>query len=366
MIHCAVATVLPRPVEHVHSPAAATDERQGQDIEILALRHQLSILQRQISKPRLTTADRAFLAALLRRLPRIRLRRLHLIVSPDTLLRWHRDLLRRRHANASRRKRPGRLPTRRAIQTLVLRLARENSGWGYRRIHGELAALGVNVAPSTVWEILKQHGIEPAPQRDRTAWATFLRDQAHAILACDFFTATTLSGTTYYIFAAIEHSTRRVRVLGATVHPTAAWITQIARNMVMDLQDAGATAKYLIRDRDSKFTAAFDAVLTREGIEILTTGIRIPRMNSIMERWVQTCRLELLDRTLIWNHGHLLHALHEFESFYNEHRPHRALHSAAPRRPLARPIIVPAQIDHLKVHRHDRLGGILHEYTHAA
>ena len=206
-------------------------------------------------------------------------------------------------------------------------MARENGSWGYRRIHGELAALGIIVAPSTVWEILKAHGIEPAPDRGRTTWAGFLRGQAHAIVACDFFTATTLTGATYYVFAAIEHSSRRVRVLGATTNPTGAWVTQIARNLVMDLQDAGATARYLIRDRDSKFTAALDAVFTGEGIEIVTTGIRVPRMNSIIERWVRTCRHELLDRTLIWNHAHLIHALREFESFYNHHRPHRTLHS---------------------------------------
>jgi putative transposase len=133
-----------------------------------------------------------------------------------------------------------------------------------------------------VWEILKQHGIEPAPARDRQTWAGFLRSQAHAILACDFFTTTALNGTTYYVFAVIEHATRRIRVLGVTAHPTAEWTTQIAKNLIMDLQDANATVKYLIRDRDSKFTRAFDAVFEAEGLEIITTGIRIPRMNSIM------------------------------------------------------------------------------------
>lgn len=256
------------------------------DIEILTLRHQLAILQRQIDRPRVTAADRAFLAALLHRLPRPTLRQLHLIVSPDTILRWHRDLIRRRHAKASRRKRSGRPPTRRSIQALVLRLARENFGWGYRRIHGELAALGITVAPSTVWEILKQHGIEPAPERDRQTWAAFLRSQAHAILACDFFTATALNGATVYVFAVIEHVNRRIRILSATAHPTAAWVTQVARNMVMDFQDAGATVTHLIRDCDSKYTRAFDAVFEAEGIEIVTTGVRVPRMNSIMERWV--------------------------------------------------------------------------------
>ncbi|MFE2070009.1 helix-turn-helix domain-containing protein [Streptomyces sp. NPDC059467] len=169
--------------------------------------------------------------------------------------------MRRGHADASRRKRPGRPPTRRSIQALVPRLARENSSWGYRRIHDELAALGIKVAPSTVWKILRAHGIEPAPERDRQTRATFLRGQAHAILACDFFTAATLNGATLYVFAVIEHANRRIRVLGATAHPTADRVTQAARNLVMDLQDAGATVRYLIRDRDSTFTRAFDAVL---------------------------------------------------------------------------------------------------------
>jgi len=147
------------------------------DIEILALRHQLASLQRQIERPRLSSTDRVFLAALLHHLPKVRLRRLKLIVSPDTLLRWHRDLIRRHHARISRRNRPGRPPTRRSVQVLVLRLARENSSWGYRRIHGELATLGITIAPSTVWEILRRHGIDPAPDRDHTTWAAFLHDQ---------------------------------------------------------------------------------------------------------------------------------------------------------------------------------------------
>jgi transposase InsO family protein len=336
------------------------------DVEILALRHQLTVLQRQIDKPRLAPPDRAFLAALLHRLPRSTLRQLHLIVSPDTVLRWHRDLLRHRHARASRPKRPGRPPTVRSIRVLVLRLGKENASWGYRRIHGELAALGITVAPSTVWEILNDAGIDPVPGRDRQTWSAFLHGQAHAILAADFFETRTLTGARLYVFAAIEHATRRVRILGATAHPTAAWTTQLARNLVMDLQDAGATAKYLIRDRDSRYTDAFDAVFHAEGIAIVKTGIRVPRMNAIMERWVRTCRSELLDRTLIVNRAHLLHALREYETFYNEHRPHRALHAAAPLRPLPQPIAKPGRTDDLDVRRRDRLGGVLHEYQHAA
>jgi len=343
-------------------PMSGTDK----DIEILALRHQLAILQRHVDTPRLTPPDRTFLAALLLRVPRPTLRRLHLIVSPDTILRWHRDLLRRRHARVSRRTRPGRPPTIRSIRALVLRLARENPSWGYRRIHGELAALGVTVAPSTVWEILRCNGIEPASRRDHLTWATFLHSQAHAILAADFFETRTLTGARLYVFAVIEHATRRIRILGATAHPTAAWTTQLARNLVMDLQDAGITMKYLIRDRDSRYTAAFDAVFADSGIAITKTGIRMPRMNAITERWVRTCRVELLDRTLIVNHNHLLHALREYERFYNDHRPHRTLHAAAPQRPLPSPITEPDRLRHLDIRRHDRLGGVLHEYQHAA
>ncbi|MET8116656.1 integrase core domain-containing protein [Streptomyces prasinus] len=336
------------------------------DIEILALRHQLLVLQRQVGKPRFTDTDRAVLAGLLHHLPIDKLRQLLLPVRPDTILRWHRDLLKRRHAAHCAHRRRGRPPTVRSIRALVLRLARENSSWGYRRIHGELATLGIKVAASTVWEILREHGIPPAPERESTTWADFLRSQADALLACDFFETRTLTGVRVYIFTVIEHATRRIRILGATAHPTADWVVQLGRNLAMDLEAAGSKARFLIRDRDSRFTQAFDAVLADAGLEVVISGIRMPRMNSIMERWVQTCRRELLDHTLIWNQRHLLHALREFESFYNRHRPHRALGQAAPLRSLPEPITEPGQITHLKIRRRDRLGGTLHEYHHAA
>jgi transposase InsO family protein len=212
----------------------------------------------------------------------------------------------------------------------VLRLARENSSWGYRRIHGELLVLGVKVAASTVWEILTDAGIDPAPQRTSPTWAAFLRSQAQAIIAADFFETSTLTGARLYVLAVIEHATRRVRVLGATAHPTTSWTAQLARNLVMDLQDAGVTVKHLIRDRDSRYPAAFDTVCEHEGIAIVKTGVRVPRMNAIMERWVRTCRAELLDRALIVNPAHLLHALREYEIFYNQHRTHRALDAQHP------------------------------------
>jgi putative transposase len=209
------------------------------------------------------------------------LHRVRLLVRADTVLRWHRELIAAHHAWISRPKRVGRRRTVRSIRLLVLRLARENSTWGYRRIHGELLALGIKVAASTVWEILKDASIDPAPQRSSQTWATFLRSQAEAILAADFFETVTLTGKPMYVLAVIEHATRRVRILGATAHPTAAWVTQVVRNLAMDLHDAGSRARFLIRDRDGKYPAMFDTILADAGIKVVP--VRVPRMNAIME-----------------------------------------------------------------------------------
>ena len=345
-------------------PASDRDK----DIEILALRHQITVLQRQLgtTRPRFSAGDRAFLAALLHRLPRDVLGRFRLLVQPDPVLRWHRDLLARRHAARSRPRHPGRPRTVRSVRLLVLRLARENPSWGYRCIHGELLVLGIKVAPSTVWEILRQAGIDPAPERTSTTWASFLRSQADALIACDFFETVTLTGARLFVLAAIEHASRRIRVLGVTAQPTGSWVVQAARNLVMDLEDADSRARFLIRDRDGKFPALFDAVLRDAGIAVVLSGIQMPRMNAVMERWVLTCRRELLDRTLIWNQRHLLHALREFEQFYNCHRPHQGIANARPLQALPPPP-PPTDVDAcLHIHRHDRLGGILHEYQHAA
>ncbi|MGW0203475.1 hypothetical protein [Nonomuraea sp. NPDC003201] len=200
---------------------------------------------------RFAPEDRAFLAVLLTPLPRDVLRRLRLLIRPDTVVRRHRDLVKRRHARACAPKRRGRRPTARSIRTLVLRLVRENPSWGYRRVHGELTTLGITIAPSTVWEILKREGIDPAADRASTTWAGFLRSQAEALLACDFIETVTLGGRRQYILAVIEHATRRIRVLGTTAHPAV------------------------------------------NCIQTVLTGIRMPRMNAIMERWVQSCRHEL-------------------------------------------------------------------------
>ena len=338
------------------------------DAEILALRHQLVVLQRQLGPRRVSlhASDRALLTALLHQPPRSVLTHLHLVVKPDTVLRWHRDLVARRHAERSRPKRTGRPRTVPSIRALVLRLVRENPGWGYRRVHGEPLVLGIKIAASTVWEILQDAGIDPAPEPGATTRAALLRSQADALLACDFFETITLSGARLYVFAVIEHATRRIRVPGVTAHPTASRVTQTARNLAMDLQDGGVRARFLIRDRDGKYPDLFDAVLADVGIEVVLTAIRVPRMNAVTERWVQTRRHELLDRTLIWNQTHLLHALREFEHFHNEHRPHQGIANARPLHPLPAPLPYPDDITHLDIQRRDRLGGILHEYEHAA
>jgi putative transposase len=311
----------------------------AKNVEILMLRHQLAIAQRRTPPHelhrKLSWADRAWMALLAQLLPHDHLARLRLIVTPGTLIRWHRDLLRRRWARRSRRKRPGRPPTHHRIRTLVLRLAKENSSWGYRRIHGELAALGIRVAPSTVWEILTAAGIDPAPRRDRgPSWAQLLRGQADALLAADFVVIDLLDGTKVYVLAVIEHASRRVRVLGATAHPVAHWVVQQARNLMMDLEEADVRARFLIHDRDASFCAAFDQALAEAGTTVIRSAVRAPRMNAIIERWFHSLRAELTDRTLIWNIPHLHRLLREYETFYNQHRPHRALAQAAPLRPL--------------------------------
>ena len=337
----------------------ARREETWKTAEILILRHQLAVLQRQQPRrPELNWADRAFLATLLSVIPKACRHGLHLLVTPDTVLRWHRDIVRRRWAARSRRGKTGRPATRRNIRALVLRLARENPGWGYRRIHGELAGLGVRVSASTVWEILKNAGIDPAPRRSGPAWSLFLRSQAEAILACDFFTADLLDGTQAYVLAVIEHASRRIRILGVTLHPTGEWTAQQARNLIMDLGEQPHRVKFMIRDRGSNFTAAFDAVLADAGIRIVMCNVQTPRMNAVIERWIGECRRELLDRTLVWNQAHLRRILRAYEIHHNQHRPHRSLDAAAPLKPLPEPI----DLGQYRIRRQARVGGLINEY----
>jgi len=205
---------------------------------------------------------------------------------------------------------------------------------------------------------LKYAGIDPAPRRTAPAWSQFLRSQAEAILACDFFMAELLDGTQAYVLAVIEHATRRIRILGVTLHPTGAWTAQQARNLIMDLGEQARQIKFMIRDRGSNFTAAFDAVLADAGIQTVLCSIRTPRMNAIAERWIGGCRRELLDRTLVWNQAHLRRILREYETHHNQHRPHRSLHAAAPLTPLPEPV----DPGHYRVRRQTRVGGLINEY----
>jgi putative transposase len=331
----------------------------SKNAEILVLRHEVTVLRRQVQRPRLSWADRAVFAALTRLLSQAG--RLHRIVAPATVLRWHRDLVTRRWTQPRHCRTGGRC-TAPELRQLVLQLASENSTWGYRRFHGELAGLGYRLAPSTVWLILKRAGIDPAPRRSGLTWRQFLSAQAHGILATDFFCVDTLLLHRLYVFFVVEHATRRVHLLGVTANPSGTWVTQQARNFMMDLSDRVAGFMFLIRDRDTKFTDTFDAVFASEGIRILRTPVRAPRANAIAERWVGTVRRELIDRMLIVNRRHLEHVLAEYVAHFNHHRPHRALHQAALLRPLPPPV---SQAD-LDLRRHDRLGGLIHEYTQVA
>jgi putative transposase len=262
-------------------------ERWRKDAGILMLRHQLAVAERERpgARSRLTWPDRAWLALLAGTVPAGRLAAMRLIVAPGTILRWQRGIVRRRRARRSRRGRSGRPATHRKVRSVTLRLARENESRGCRRIHGELAGLGITVAPSTAWQILKDAGISPAPRRDGPGRPEFPRSQAQGILALDFFTAGLLNGTKACVLAVIEHGTRRIRVLGATENPARSWVVRQARNLLMGLDDAGTGVKLALHDRDASFTAAFDAVFRAAGARVVRSAVQAPRMNSIMERW---------------------------------------------------------------------------------
>jgi transposase InsO family protein len=328
----------------------------AKDAEILTLRHEVAVLRRTNPRPTLTWIDRAILSALSRLLP-TPLRRMRL-VSPRTLLRWHAKLITRRWTYPHRR--PGRPPTPPPIRALVLRMARENPRWGYRRIQGELVGLGHSVAASTVWTILKNAGLDPAPRRAGPTWRQFLTAQTHAILAVDFAHVDTVFLRRLYVLVVVEHGRRRVHLAGITAHPTGDWVTQQARNLLMDLGEGADLFRFLIRDRDSKFTAAFDAVFVGADMRIIRIPIRAPRANAIAERFIGTLRRECLDHLLI-GPRHLDGVLREYVQHFNAHRPHRSLDQRPPACGTQ-----PRSGAGIRVLRRDRLGGVIHEYLQVA
>jgi putative transposase len=329
----------------------------AKDAELLVLRHEVAVLRRQVARPRVDWADRAVLAGLVRLLPPRAWR--GMLVRPATLLRWHQDLIRRRWTYPHRRGRPA---VAAELRALVLRLASENPTWGYRRIHGELCRLGCKIGASTVWTILHRAGVDPAPKRSALTWRQFLRTQATSVLAVDFFTVDTVLLQRLHVLFVIEVATRRVHVLGVTPQPVGEWVAQQARNLLMNLEEGIGRFRFVLRDRDTKFTAAFDMVFAAEGIQVLRTPVRAPQANAYAERWVGTVRREVLDRMLIVGGRHLQSVLAEYADHYNVHRPHRALEQAPPLGSSEAAVVVPVG----RVVRRDRLGGLIHEYAQVA
>ena len=333
--------------------------RESNEIEILVLRHELDILRRQQPRPRLEPKDRAWLAMLSRILPRRRWSAF--VVTPDTLVCWHRRMVRRHWTYPTNPK--GRPPLGDDIQAVIVRLARENPRWGYQRIQGELARLGCRVSASSIRRVLAGHGIHPAPRRSSTTWRAFIRSQAAGLVACDFFSVDTVLLQRLYVLFFIEVGSRRVWLAGVTAHPTGAWVTQQARNVVTAMEQRGAVPRHLIRDRDTKFSRAFDDVWRSIGARIIRTPVRTPVANAFAERWVGTVRRECLDHLLVVNRRHLQRVLAIFVGHYNQRRPHRGLGLRSPDDPPA-DAATAVPLENLR--RHDVLGGLIHEYELAA
>jgi putative transposase len=340
--------------------AVCCRSREFKELEIVVLRHELGILRRQVGRPALRPADRAFLAAASRLLPRRRWS--SFFVTPDALLRWHRQLVARRWTYPTRQ--PGRPPIGSEVGELVLRLARENRRWGYQRIAGELASLGLSVSATTVRKLLREAGLGPAGKRAGSSWREFIHGQAASMLACDFFTVDTVFSARLYVLFFIELGTRRVCLAGATTNPRAGWVAQQARQLAWSLAERASPPRFLIHDRDSKFSRAFDEVFRSEGIEIIKTPIQAPKANAYAERFVGTVRRECLDWILIVGRRQLERVLRVYIDHYNHHRPHRGLGLVSPQpQPIPRLADPP---DPLRVKRRDRLGGLIHEYSAAA
>jgi putative transposase len=334
----------------------------SKDVELLVLRHENAVLRRQIGRVRYQPGDRLWLAALSRVIPRNRWGEVF-AVTPATLLTWHRRLIARKWDYVSRR-RPGRPSTAAAIRKLVLRIAADNPMWGHRRVQGELVKLGHRIAASTVWQILHDAGIDPAPRRSGPTWKQFLTTQACGILAADFVHVDTVLLRRIYAPIVIEHGTRRAHLAGVTAHADGAWTTQAARNFLMNLGQCAASIKFLIRDRAGQFTESFDAVFTAEGVRVLASPPQAPRANAICERMIGTLRRELFDRLLIVNEHHLRRVLTEYLLHYNTARPHRALGQLPPAQAHTWPPHI--ELAEHRVRRKQILGGLTHEYQIAA
>jgi transposase InsO family protein len=329
------------------------------DIEIAVLRHQLAVLRRHVARPRYSPTDRAVLATLARLLSRERWAAF--LVTPATLLRWHRELVARswtypRHGLTS----PNALDDE--VAALVLRLARENPRWGYLRIVGECRKLGVPISGTSVRNVLRRHRLRPAPRSSGPSWSEFLRAQAAGTLACDFFHVDTVALRRLYVLFFIDLERRKVFLAGVTAHPVAAWVTQQARNLAITLEDEGRTVRFLVRDRDTKFVGPFDEVLRSLGARMVLTPVRSPRANAFAERFVRTARTECLDWLLIRGERHLDRVVREFVEHYNNERPHRGIDLEVPVAYSA-----PRRFTSVAgVERADRLGGLVHEYRAAA
>jgi putative transposase len=334
----------------------------SKELEILVLRHELSILRRQVRQPRFESHDRVLLAAFSRVLPR---RRWSIfLVRPETLLHWHRRLVARQWTYPHRK--PGRPAIASDVRDLIVRLARENPSWGYLRIVGELRKLGINVSATSVRNILMKAGLPPAPQRDRQSWRRFLRAHGGSILACDFFTVDTIWLRRIYVLAFLSIGSRRVEYVACTSKPNTAWMLQQARNLLRELDDRERQVRFLLHDRDAKFPRAFDALLENANIKVIRTPVRAPNANAFMERWVGSVRRECLDRMLIVGRRQLAHVLRVYVRHYNRTRPHRAL-DLHPPEPAIAPLPQPVTMPHpQRVKRHDLLGGLIHEYERAA
>ena len=320
----------------------------SKDLEIIVLRHQLTVLRRQVERPTVTDGDRTLLGAIAAALPKAL--RQGWIVTPETLLRWHRRRI-ARHWTQPPTRRTGRPPTPVELSELILRLARETPTWGYRRIQGELLHLGHKIAKTTVWQILKDNGIDPSPNRSNVTWTGFLHSQA--AVACDFFTVDTAFLRRYYVLFFINVNTREVIFAGITANPTGPWTTQAARNLFLRHGEQLADSKALVRHRGSHFTANFDAVFRYEGLKILKTPIRRELLNN-----PHGCPVHI-----IWNRRQLERLVIDYIAHHNEHRPHQSLDQRPPS-PVEDPPDSPAPT--VTVLRTTRCDGLINEYQNAA